>query len=196
VFGDVRVSSADEVVTNWEAIKQTEKRGRSVTEGMPLSQPALALAAALQKRAAAVGVPAELLVPEVAAAETLPRAVAAAAARVAASGDDSAAYAGEADGGPSGAGAGSAERDDAIGELLFAAVALARSCAVDPEAALRRAARRFRHRLAAVEAELRADGRSAADLGPADWRERWGAASSADEPDAPAESDDPVEPDA
>ncbi|HLZ37497.1 MAG TPA: nucleoside triphosphate pyrophosphohydrolase [Mycobacteriales bacterium] len=169
VFGDVRVSGADEVVTNWEAIKETEKRGRSVTEGVPLSQPALALAAALQKRAAAVGAPVELLVPEAAAAETLSGAVAAAAARVAETGADA---------------------DEPVGELLFAAVALARSYAVDPEAALRRTARRFRHRLAAVEAELRADGRTPSDLGPADWRERWSAAGSTPEPDEPAEPEE------
>jgi uncharacterized protein YabN with tetrapyrrole methylase and pyrophosphatase domain len=51
------------------------------------------------------------------------------------------------------AAAGAEERDErfaAIGELLFAAVALARDLQVDPELALRHAAGRFR---AGVEAE-------------------------------------------
>jgi XTP/dITP diphosphohydrolase len=165
VFGDVRVSGADDVVANWEAIKETERPGGSLTEGVPLAQPALALAAALQKRAASVGLPVELLSPEVAATETLPGAVAAAAARVAEGAAD----------------VDDPERDDAVGELLFAAVALARSYAVDPEAALRRVARRFRQRLAGVEADLRADGRTLSDLGPGDWRARWRAVVPPDE---------------
>jgi NTP pyrophosphatase (non-canonical NTP hydrolase) len=65
VFGDVRVSGADEVKTNWDAIKAAEresKHGRpgSVLDGVPFGQPALALAAQLQRRAERAGVPAEL----------------------------------------------------------------------------------------------------------------------------------------
>jgi XTP/dITP diphosphohydrolase len=45
VFGDVTVAGADEVVTNWQAIKDAEKKGRaSVTDGIPVSLPALSLA--------------------------------------------------------------------------------------------------------------------------------------------------------
>jgi XTP/dITP diphosphohydrolase len=68
VFGDVDVSGAEEVVTNWEAIKKAEKGRRSVTDGVPLTQPALSLAAKLQKRARKAGLPADLVAPEPAAA--------------------------------------------------------------------------------------------------------------------------------
>jgi XTP/dITP diphosphohydrolase len=65
VFGDVTVSGADEVKTNWDAIKAAERAAKggepgSVLDGVPLGQPALALAAALQRRASRAGGPAEL----------------------------------------------------------------------------------------------------------------------------------------
>jgi XTP/dITP diphosphohydrolase len=74
VFGDVSVSGADEVKRNWDAIKQEEKKAKaerqagsadgqatpSALDGVPFAQPALALAAQLQRRAARAGVPEEL----------------------------------------------------------------------------------------------------------------------------------------
>jgi uncharacterized protein YabN with tetrapyrrole methylase and pyrophosphatase domain len=77
VFGDVTVSGADEVKRNWDEIKREEKRSLadrhgptgpgqvgsstpSVLDGVPFGQPALALAAQLQRRAARAGVPGEL----------------------------------------------------------------------------------------------------------------------------------------
>ena len=65
VFGDASVSGADEVKQNWDAIKAAERvaKGRgpgSVLDGVPFGQPALALAAQLQRRAERAGVPAEL----------------------------------------------------------------------------------------------------------------------------------------
>jgi len=65
VFADVTVSDADEVRRNWNAIKAAERAatggGRgSVLDGVPMGQPALSLAAQLQRRAAAAGVPGEL----------------------------------------------------------------------------------------------------------------------------------------
>ncbi|HET7013942.1 MAG TPA: MazG family protein [Streptosporangiaceae bacterium] len=68
VFGDVEVSGADEVRRNWDAIKAVERAERaaagdgspgSVLDGVPMGQPALSLAAQLQRRAAAAGVPPE-----------------------------------------------------------------------------------------------------------------------------------------
>ncbi|MCW2613441.1 MAG: mazG [Frankiales bacterium] len=52
-------SSPDDLEGSWEALKQAEKGRTSVTDGVPLSQPALLLAAKLQKRAARLGVPAD-----------------------------------------------------------------------------------------------------------------------------------------
>jgi XTP/dITP diphosphohydrolase len=74
VFGDVTVSGADEVKANWDEIKKREKAdlaeragvpaagdaAPSVLDGVPFGQPALALAAQLQRRAARAGVPEEL----------------------------------------------------------------------------------------------------------------------------------------
>jgi NTP pyrophosphatase (non-canonical NTP hydrolase) len=65
VFGDVTVSGPDEVRRNWDEIKREEKRARaerqgvaageqprpSALDGVPFGQPALALAAQLQRRA-------------------------------------------------------------------------------------------------------------------------------------------------
>ena len=50
-------ASADDLEGSWEALKAAEKGRVSVTEGIPLGQPALALAAKLQRRAAKLGVP-------------------------------------------------------------------------------------------------------------------------------------------
>jgi XTP/dITP diphosphohydrolase len=74
VFGDVTVSGPDEVKRNWDEIKRKEKTDRaersgvpvageaspSALDGVPFGQPALALAAQLQRRAARAGVPDEL----------------------------------------------------------------------------------------------------------------------------------------
>ncbi len=74
VFADVTVSGAEEVYRNWDEIKREEKRERaersgvpaaaggppSALDGVPFGQPALALAAQLQRRAARAGVPEEL----------------------------------------------------------------------------------------------------------------------------------------
>ena len=48
---------ADDLEGSWEALKAAEKGRTSVTEGIPLGQPALALAAKLQRRAEKLGVP-------------------------------------------------------------------------------------------------------------------------------------------
>lgn len=48
---------ADDLETSWAALKAAEKGRTSVTEGVPLGQPALALALKLQKRAVRLGAP-------------------------------------------------------------------------------------------------------------------------------------------
>jgi len=77
VFADVTVSGADEVHRNWDDIKKAERAEKkeraeragvpagadgspSSLDGVPFGQPALALAAQLQRRAARAGVPDEL----------------------------------------------------------------------------------------------------------------------------------------
>ncbi len=65
VFADVTVTGADEVKQNWDTIKAAERAAAgggpgSVTDGVPMGQPALSLAAALQRRASRAGAPEEL----------------------------------------------------------------------------------------------------------------------------------------
>jgi len=69
VFAGVAVSGADEVKQNWDAIKKAERAEKappggtpsSALDGVPFGQPALALAAQLQRRATRAGIPEELL---------------------------------------------------------------------------------------------------------------------------------------
>lgn len=121
VFGAVSVSSADEVNRNWEEIKKAEKASRasasgsgpaSVLDGVPFGQPALSLAAQLQRRAERAGAPSPSGSPS-----GLPSDFDGADADRAAGAD--------------------------VGEELMRVVARARSAGVDPELALREAARRF-----------------------------------------------------
>jgi len=55
VFGEVAVADANEVVRNWETIKQQEKARASAFDGIPRDLPALLAAQKTQKRAAALG---------------------------------------------------------------------------------------------------------------------------------------------
>ncbi|MCW2622311.1 MAG: MazG family protein [Frankiales bacterium] len=58
VFADQgAVQSVEELEGSWEALKQAEKGRASVTEGVPLGQPALSLATKLQRRAERLGAP-------------------------------------------------------------------------------------------------------------------------------------------
>jgi XTP/dITP diphosphohydrolase len=71
VFGSVSVADAEEVKRNWDAIKKQERAERTLVsghgtaapsslDGVPFGQPALALAAQLQRRAARAGAPESL----------------------------------------------------------------------------------------------------------------------------------------
>ncbi len=57
VFAD---GSADDLEGSWEALKAAEKGRTSVTDGVPLGQPALSLAAKLQRRAQRLGAPVDV----------------------------------------------------------------------------------------------------------------------------------------
>jgi XTP/dITP diphosphohydrolase len=70
VFGDVTVADADEVNANWDKIKSAERGAdASIFEGVPLGQPALSLAAQVQRRAARADVPDSLFGDDEAGAE-------------------------------------------------------------------------------------------------------------------------------
>ncbi|HSL10474.1 MAG TPA: nucleoside triphosphate pyrophosphohydrolase [Actinomycetota bacterium] len=132
VFGGAEVSGADEVLLNWERLKARESTGAerdptAVDEHIPESLPALARAAKVQRRAASqsfewrsVDRALDALREEVdELAEELAR-------------DEP-----------------SHERlEEEVGDVLFAAVAVARKAGVDAESALRRTIRGFAERYA------------------------------------------------
>src|SRR5262252_2092134 len=62
VFADVSVAGAEEVLKNWDTIKAGERAAAgggssSALDGVPMAQPALSLAAQLQRRAQSSGAP-------------------------------------------------------------------------------------------------------------------------------------------
>ncbi len=167
VFGDAHVEGARDVVVNWERLKTREKHGRiSALDGVPDSLPALSFAQGVQKRPARLGFDST---PSVQAARGR---VSDALARL----DEQAADA------PPSAGpgedwtgndstAGDVER--ALGDVLFALVALARQLRVNPEEALRSRTRVFARRFRRLEDRARHDGADVHDLDEAGWRRRW-----------------------
>lgn len=60
VFGDADAETAAEVEATWDVLKAAEKGRTSVTEGVPLAQPALALASKLLSRAGKAGLPVDV----------------------------------------------------------------------------------------------------------------------------------------
>jgi MazG family protein len=144
VFGVVEAKTAGRVRDNWERIKTTHEGREGVFHDVPESLPALLRARKVQRRAVAVG----FEYPDLAGAlEDLDAELAELKAELA------------------GEPARETEADPAVfaefGDLLFAAVNVARRLNVDPELALRAASDRFRARVERAE-------RLAADAG-----ERW-----------------------
>jgi XTP/dITP diphosphohydrolase len=160
VFADVTVSGPEEVKRNWDAIKAAERAeagdgSASVLDTVPFGQPALTLAAQLQRRAERAGAPAELA--------SLPAGAASAAG---ADGQDAVTGADAVAGADAASGADRAAAQDAvagadgaagsqavsdIGAELFALVARAREAGLDPELELRAAARSYGDRVRAWE---------------------------------------------
>ena len=156
VFGDLRAETAQEVLFNWEQIKQRERRvakgHASLLDGVPRELPSLLRAHRLQEKASRVGFDwkeAQEVFRKV--EEEL--------------GELRAAMQGQA-----------ADRVEAeLGDLLFALVNLSRFLAVNPEEALRKTIARFIARFRYIEEELARRGRSLgeASLGEMDalWAE-------------------------
>ena len=142
VFGDTAAETAGEVLRNWDRIKRDEPgRGNGIFGDVPENLPALLHARKVQRRAASTGfdVPGVAGPLEALAAELEELAEAGRAA-----GPDAEA----------GAAAPRPVRDalfHEVGDVLFAAVNVARKLRVDPELALRSAGARFRGRVEAAE---------------------------------------------
>jgi tetrapyrrole methylase family protein/MazG family protein len=121
VFGEVEVADAGEVLVNWEKLKAEETGGRKgVDEDIPASLPSLARAAKVQRRAAGWGFE----------WRSVDSAIGALREEV-----DELASATEPD-----------NAEEEVGDVLFAAVAVARKLGVDAESALRRTIRGFAQR--------------------------------------------------
>jgi MazG family protein len=144
VFGDVEVSGADEVLLNWEQIKAEEKGAKrpgsagGLEDDIPASLPALARASKVQRRAAGFGF--DWRTREAALAklhEELAELEAAATPE---------------------------EAEAELGDVLFAAAAVARRLGVDPETALRRTTTRFAERYEAMQARARDEGADLASM--------------------------------
>ena len=140
VFGEVEVSGADEVLVNWERIKADEQGGdpRGLEDDIPAALPALARASKVQRRAAGFGFDW--------------RTREAALAKLHEELDEL-----ESSATPE-------EAEAELGDVLFAAAAVARRLGVDPESALRRTTARFARRFEAMRERASADGVDLATL--------------------------------
>ena len=141
VFGEVQAPTAPDVLRNWDAIKREEPgREPGLFGEVPENLPSLLYARKLQRRAASRGFDFPGVEgPLASAREEL------AELEQAADGD---------------------ERFDELGDLLFAAVGVARKLHLDPELALRASADRFRARMLAAAERATSEGRSWDDLPP------------------------------
>jgi XTP/dITP diphosphohydrolase len=148
VFADVVADDADTVMANWEQLKAQEKPEREgVFDGVVEAQPAVALTAALHRRAARLG----FAWPDASgAAAKVREELAEVEAEV---------------GGASGV-----RLAEEVGDLLAAVVALAARLDVDPELALRASAARFRARFERV---LELADVPPEELSAARWQELW-----------------------
>jgi XTP/dITP diphosphohydrolase/tetrapyrrole methylase family protein/MazG family protein/ATP diphosphatase len=136
IFGEAEVANAGEVLSNWDAIKSTEAgREPGIFGEVPENLPSLLYARKVQRRTASTGFDVDQ--PPYDAVSGQLEQLEDAAAR----GDDDAQY-------------------EEVGDLLFAAVNVARKLKVDPELALRSSADRFRARVEAAERLAQADGAS------------------------------------
>jgi len=159
VFGGPAVDSAEEVLTNWELIKQAEKAGRSAVAGVDHRLPALQRAWRMQKKVAKVGFDWER--PE-GALEKLHEELE--EFRVARETE-------------------TPERaEEEMGDALFALANVARLAGINPEEALKKAAAKFERRFRAVEAGLRARGTEPGRATLAEMEELWQAAKAGETP--------------
>jgi tetrapyrrole methylase family protein/MazG family protein len=152
VFGEVSVADADEVLKNWDQIKQKEKGGevRSILAGVPKGMASLLRAFEISKRAARSGFEwpdIEAVFGKLAEEET--------ELREALATKDEKAIASE------------------VGDLLFTAVNISRWAGVEPEEALRQMLNRFTARFVAMEAE---SAKPLRELTAAEWDQLWVAA--------------------
>ncbi len=152
VFGEEKAADSQAVLARWEELKAQEKAGRGVLDGVPRAMPALLRALRVGEKASHLWLDwPDAAGPRAKLDEELGELDAAIAS------GDSRAIEGE------------------LGDVLFAAVSVARKQGVDPEAALRRTLDTFGERVREVERRLSAREVGAEALTPeqldALWRE-------------------------
>lgn len=150
IFGDVNVSGSADVVRNWEAIKRAEKGEtappESILDGISTGQPALSRARDIQRKAAKVGFDWEdINGPAEKVREELAEVLSADAEHL----------------------------EKEVGDLLFAAVNLARKAGVDPEVALSGTTAKFIRRFRHIERRTVEMGRKLEDMGLAELDGLW-----------------------
>ena len=156
-FGELAELSSEEVVSNWEAIKQQEREGKrarqiaagqsseetdasSVLDDIPRALPALERARKLQKRAARVGFDWHEMAPVIAKMrEELDE-----FEQALVQGDH-------------------AKAESELGDVFFSAVNLARHYKTEPEVALRQANLKFEARFKWIESKLKDEARALED---------------------------------
>ena len=149
VFGDVNVADADEVLRNWDKIKQTEKSEvpQSILAGVPKGMASLLRAHEVSKRAARVG----FEWPDIEAVFDKLREEELELKEALGTGTQN-------------------EIESELGDMLFTVVNIARWAKVEPEEALRTMVNRFTNRFMRMEAITEKDLKS---LTSEEWNDLW-----------------------
>ncbi|GAA4378099.1 nucleoside triphosphate pyrophosphohydrolase [Hymenobacter koreensis] len=153
IYGDVQVSSEEDVKRNWEQLKLKEKGNNSVLGGVPVSLPALVKAMRIQEKARGAGFDWERKEQVWGKVQEELREFAAEFR----------------DGDISDPARATAE----FGDLLFSLVNFARFAGINPEEALEQTNRKFMHRFNYLETEVARTGRPLADLTLAEMDRYW-----------------------
>lgn len=159
VFGDVEAGDAEQVLVNWEKLKNEERKAenKSVLAGVPQSLPALLKASRLTEKAARVGFDWRR------------------AEDVFAKIDEELAELREAV-----TGADTASVEEEVGDLLFTIANIARKLEINPEEALQSTNRKFMRRFESMESAVRASGRNLDELSLEEMDRLWDDAKSAE----------------
>ena len=142
IFGDVKVGSTDEILSNWDDLKRKEKKQETDTstlESVSKSLPSLIRAQKLQKKAAKVGFD----WPDVSGAlDKVEEELAEVRAAINGNGDI----------------------EEEIGDLIFAVTNVSRFVKVDSERAAEKTCNKFVRRFADMEKQAAAEGKNLSDL--------------------------------
>ena len=151
IFGSVEVGSSEEILRNWDELKRKEKHQKSDTDtlaSVAKSLPGLIRAEKLQKKAAKVGFDWENAQGALEKAgeelDEVKRVI-----------------------------AGDGDPEEEIGDLLFAAVNVARHLKVDPERAMEKTCNKFIRRFADMEQQAKEENKALSGLSLAELDTLW-----------------------